>query len=279
MKVRAILYLTKLITCFKDRRGAMKAILFLSMVLIVAAALIVNNNTAQAEQHENIQKPPIALILSKPADKDQAKVRTDAGVSDEVVNAEIHLNNKTSDDSSAEQGNGQGGQVEEIAIPVQLSATEHFNRGVAHDKSGMYSDAVESYKKAIRIKPDYAEAYYNLAFSYLLSNDVKSAHEEYMLLKEINPQMAEDLYDKALIMVRSNPENKYIVQVGAFRKIQNADNILDKLKTNYMHARIEAEDGYSKVRLFGMKNKEEADLMMKDISDKFRITPFLVPMR
>ncbi|RJR16255.1 MAG: tetratricopeptide repeat protein [Nitrospiraceae bacterium] len=256
----------------------MKIKLVLSM-LISVAALIFNYSPVLAEHHVNIQEPAIALILSKPSDTERTKDEADTGIPAEGESTEMPVDYKVSDDSPAEKGNGQSGQVAEAEIPVQLSATDLFNLGVAHDKSGTYSEAIESYKRAIRIKPDYAEAYYNLAFSYMLSGDITSAHEEYMLLKEINPQMAEDLYSKALIMVRSNPENKYIVQVGAFRKIQNAENILDKLKANYMHARIEAEDGYSKVRLFGMKSKEEADVMMKDISDKYKVAPFLVPLQ
>lgn len=251
----------------------------LSIFILVTAIQLLTYSSAQCEQHENIGKPKIALILAKPPNDDLTNNRPDKSAPVEVESAEIPVQDTVSDDDLTKNriDKGDPAEVEEAEIPVQDNASDHFNRGKAHDNTGMYREAIESYKKAIMIKPDYAEAYYKLAFSYLLSNDVKSAHEEYMLLKDINPKMADDLYDKALVMVRSNPDNKFVVQVGAFRNIQNANDMIDKLKANYMHAQIEAEDGYSKVRIFGMKNKEEAAIMMKDISDKFKIDPFLVP--
>ncbi len=221
------------------------------MIFFVMVIQILSHSSAQCEQHNDAKKLRIVLMIAKP-DDDLIRSGMDKGVPVEIEKAEM---------------------------PVQDSASDHFDRGVAFDNSGMYSEAIKSYKRAIMIKPDYSEAYYNLAFSYLMSNDVDSAHEEYMLLKEISPQKADDLYNKALLMVRSNPDNKYVIQVGAFRYIKNADALLDKLKANYLHAQIEIEDGFSKVRIFGMKNKEEADLMMKDIRDKFKISPFLVPAR
>jgi len=229
----------------------------LSMFILVTSIQLLTYSSAQCEQHENTGMLGIALILSKPTD-------------DELTNNKINKDEMDKDGPA---------EIEAAEIPVEDNASDHFNRGVEHDKSGMYREAIESYKQAIMIKPDYSEAYYNLAFSYLLSHDVQSAHEEYMLLKDINPQMADDLYDKALIMVRTNPGNKYIIQVGAFRNIKNANNMIEKIKAKYLHARIEAEDGYRKVRIFGMNNKEEAEVMMKDIRDRFKIDPFLVPAR
>jgi tetratricopeptide (TPR) repeat protein len=258
-----------------DRRGIMKRGFLLSVLILVTVIQLLTYSSAQCEEHGNTGMPGIALILAKPTDDDPVKNGPDKSSPIEVEGAEIPVQDTASDDLTKNRiDKGDPADVEEAEIPVQENASDHFNRGKAHDSTGMYREAIESYKKAIMIKPDYAEAYYNLAFSFLLSNDVKSAHEEYMLLKDINPKMADDLYDKALVMVRSNPDNKFVVQVGAFRNIQNANDMIDKLKANYMHAQLEAEDGYSKVRLFGMDNKEEADLMMKEIRDKFKIDPF-----
>ena len=59
----------------------------------------------------------------------------------------------------------------------------------------MYKEAVESYKRAIRIKPDYAEAHFNLGFTYFFLNDRGSALEEYKILKGLEPEKANKLFN------------------------------------------------------------------------------------
>lgn len=254
---------------------------FILSIFIVTAIQFLTGSSAQCEQNENTGKLKLALILAKPADDGPAETGPDKSAPVEAGGVETPVQDPASDDGPAKDGMDKGdtAEVEEADMPVQETASDLFERGVAQDKSGMHSEAIESYKKAIMLKPDYQDAYYNLALSYLMSNDVKSAHEEYMLLKEISPQKAEDFYIKALLVVRSDPDNKYVIQTGAFRNIQYADELLDKLKANYLNVQIEKADGFNKVRIFGMKNKEEADLMMKDISDKFKIGSFIVPAR
>jgi tetratricopeptide (TPR) repeat protein len=46
-------------------------------------------------------------------------------------------------------------------------AVRYYNRGVAYYESGRYGGAIEAYKQAIRIKPDFSEAHNNLGASYL----------------------------------------------------------------------------------------------------------------
>jgi tetratricopeptide (TPR) repeat protein len=45
-------------------------------------------------------------------------------------------------------------------------AKAHFKRGKVDYYATRYAAAVVAYKKAIALKPDYAEAYYNLAAAY-----------------------------------------------------------------------------------------------------------------
>ena len=37
----------------------------------------------------------------------------------------------------------------------------YYNRGFAYEEKGEHDQAIADYTEAIRLKPDYAEAYYN----------------------------------------------------------------------------------------------------------------------
>ena len=53
------------------------------------------------------------------------------------------------------------------------------NLGIAYERSGMNTEAIESYRQAIKINPDYAEAHYNLGIAYERSGMDKEAIESY----------------------------------------------------------------------------------------------------
>ncbi|HEX5833553.1 MAG TPA: tetratricopeptide repeat protein, partial [Pyrinomonadaceae bacterium] len=59
---------------------------------------------------------------------------------------------------------------------------------------GRYSEAIESYKEVIKIRPQLAQAYYNLALAYIAINDKPSAMGQYETLKGIDAEMAKQLY-------------------------------------------------------------------------------------
>jgi tetratricopeptide (TPR) repeat protein len=75
------------------------------------------------------------------------------------------------------------------------TAKSLFDLGVAYSELGMYGDAIESFKQAIRIKPDDAKAHYNLGLVYLILNDRGSALEQYKILKDIDREMANELFN------------------------------------------------------------------------------------
>jgi Flp pilus assembly protein TadD len=71
----------------------------------------------------------------------------------------------------------------------------HFNLGFAHYQLGRYQDAIEAYKRAIRIKPDFAMAHYALGVAYSVTGDKNSALEEYKILKTLDAEQANKLFD------------------------------------------------------------------------------------
>jgi tetratricopeptide (TPR) repeat protein len=94
------------------------------------------------------------------------------------------------------------GQYEEAiesykqAIRIKFDYAEaHLDLGAAYFQRGRYEEAIVSYKQAIRIKPIFPEAYLNLGMTYLRTGDRGSALEEYRLLKELDRELANKLFN------------------------------------------------------------------------------------
>ena len=77
-------------------------------------------------------------------------------------------------------------------------AMNYYNLGEYYDHLGLYKDAIEAYKQAIRIDPDRvicAIFHFNLGLSYFLIGDNNSALNEYKILKELDIDLANKLFD------------------------------------------------------------------------------------
>ena len=91
------------------------------------------------------------------------------------------------------------GEIEDAKEEVRKypdDADAHNNLGYAYRYSGKYEEAIESLKQAIRIDPDDADAHYNLGDAYLQLNDRGSALEQYEILKNLNTEWANELFDE-----------------------------------------------------------------------------------
>jgi tetratricopeptide (TPR) repeat protein len=85
---------------------------------------------------------------------------------------------------------------QEQALQIQPdSAQTHNDVGLAYGKLGKHRDAIKAFKEAILKKPDYAEAHYNLAITYLILKDENGALREYSVLKNLNQKKAATLFD------------------------------------------------------------------------------------
>jgi tetratricopeptide (TPR) repeat protein len=87
--------------------------------------------------------------------------------------------------------------VFEQAIKIKPDYAEaHNNLGIAYDDLGRFTDAIDAYNQAIRIKPAYAEAHNNLGIAYLAIGDKNSAMAEYNILKSLNSELANNLFNQ-----------------------------------------------------------------------------------
>jgi len=72
-------------------------------------------------------------------------------------------------------------------------ANAYFLIGYCNAQLGRYPDAFEAYKKAIQIKPDFILAHFFLGLIFLEARDRNHALEEYKILKDLDRNYANDL--------------------------------------------------------------------------------------
>jgi protein O-GlcNAc transferase len=61
-----------------------------------------------------------------------------------------------------------------------------------------YADAAASLKTAVRLRPNYAEAHFNLAVAYVALKDRKGALDEYNTLRTLDPKLADAFFQRFL---------------------------------------------------------------------------------
>jgi tetratricopeptide (TPR) repeat protein len=82
------------------------------------------------------------------------------------------------------------------AIRIKFDYAEgHLNMGAAYNQMGRFEEAIASYKEAIKIKPHLAEAHLNLGMTHLKLGDRGSALEEYKVLKDLDKDQANKLFN------------------------------------------------------------------------------------
>jgi tetratricopeptide (TPR) repeat protein len=72
----------------------------------------------------------------------------------------------------------------------------YYLRGCAKINEQKYKDAILDLEKAIELKPDYADAYFNIGRTYFLLNDEEKACEYYKLADHYGRPNLEDYLRK-----------------------------------------------------------------------------------
>lgn len=68
----------------------------------------------------------------------------------------------------------------------------YYYRGCAKFNANKHKEAIADFKKAVELKPDYADAYFNLGRTYFLLNDEDHACENYKLAAKYGRPNLED---------------------------------------------------------------------------------------
>jgi tetratricopeptide (TPR) repeat protein len=72
----------------------------------------------------------------------------------------------------------------------------HNNLGMAYYNWGSYYEAIKALRRALQIEPKYPHAHYSLGLVYIDLRDKVLALEEYEVLKDMAPDIADHLLDK-----------------------------------------------------------------------------------
>lgn len=80
--------------------------------------------------------------------------------------------------------------MEQYKIALKLNpefAEAHNNLGVMYGYKGIENKAIKHYQTAIKLKPEYIEPYFNLAVLYIGIGDIDKARGEFENVLEIKP--------------------------------------------------------------------------------------------
>lgn len=74
-----------------------------------------------------------------------------------------------------------------LTPPARLSAVEHYNQGARYQKKAQLDAARKEYLRAIRLRPDFYQAYYNLGLIYLQAGNRDRALAAFKETARLNP--------------------------------------------------------------------------------------------
>ena len=89
-------------------------------------------------------------------------------------------------------------------------AEGYYNLALALSRSGRQNEAIVQYGEALRLKPDYAEAHYNLANALLQAGRLQEAIEQYGIALRLQPSDASAHNNLAIALNRSGRRDEAI---------------------------------------------------------------------
>jgi tetratricopeptide (TPR) repeat protein len=95
---------------------------------------------------------------------------------------------------------------------VERRALAHKESGTVLEYNGQTGEAIHQYQEAIRLKPDYDEAHYNLGLAFFRTGQMDEAIRQYQEALRLNPDYAEAHYDLGVALDRKGQIDEAISQ-------------------------------------------------------------------
>jgi tetratricopeptide (TPR) repeat protein len=110
------------------------------------------------------------------------------------------LESATSTESKAKEGGAY--KVPEIGDKSDSRAQIYYKKGVSYQQEGKFSQALDSYQKALILNPGHEQARVNLASVLLQTGRFKEAEEQLILLHALRPKDQKILFNMGLLLYR-----------------------------------------------------------------------------
>ena len=131
----------------------------------------------------------------------------------------------------------------------------HFNRGFAYNNSGDYQKAIESFKEAIRLKPDDVYVHFNLGLAYNNSGDYQKAIESFKEAIRLKP---DDVYAHYNLGLAYSNSGDYQKAIESFKKA----------------IRLKPDDFYAHFNLgLAYSNSEDYQKAIESFKEAIRLKP------
>jgi tetratricopeptide (TPR) repeat protein len=141
------------------------------------------------------------------------------------------------------------------AMEYYLKSISFYNRGIACDGLGRYQEAIEAYRQAIRIKPDYAEAYCGLGLAHYKLSRYQDAIESYKQAIRIKPNYVEAHCNLGLAYDKLGRYQNAIEAYGCYQDEIEAYKQAIKIKPDYAKAYYNLGIAYLALPIYWLATK------------------------
>ena len=94
--------------------------------------------------------------------------------------------------------------AQNLPVRVETDAKLEYNKGIDYYNSGQFDEAVDCFRRAIDLEPDYIDAYYNLGMTFDYLKQYEASLSMFKELLERKPDDYDAIYRAALVSYKMN---------------------------------------------------------------------------